>query len=317
VEDRKNEETAGGKGKIRQKSKSSAHSPKPEEGDAGSKRRVEDLVAVERLRLDTERIPKIPAIEQMIEGADVNTSWRTGNPALNEKAFSRPAAAGETMSLSGAVNRTFLLLVLLVFSASWIWRIFYTQGPQAISGWIWAGIWGGLGVAVLTVFKPAWSPALAPAYAVVEGLAIGGISAFFEAEYPGIVIQAVVLTFGTLFVLLLAYRSGLIRATENFKLGIVSATGAIALVYLFAIFGRVFFGWRMPFIHESSPVGIAFSVFVVVIAALNLVLDFDFIEKGDGRAPKYMEWYAAFGLLVTLVWLYLEILRLLAKTRRR
>jgi uncharacterized YccA/Bax inhibitor family protein len=236
---------------------------------------------------------------------------------MSEKVFSRPATVGETMTLSGAVNRTILLLVLLVFSASWTWRIFYAQGPQAITGWIWAGVLGGLGVAVLTVFKPAWSPALAPAYAVVEGLAIGGISAFFEARFPGIVIQAVILTFGTLFALLLAYRSGLIRATENFKLGVISATGAIFFVYMIAFFGRALFGWRMPFIHESSPIGIAFSVFVVIIAALNLVLDFDFIEKGDGKAPKYMEWYAAFGLLVTLVWLYLEILRLLAKTRRR
>jgi len=242
---------------------------------------------------------------------------RTSNPALSEKAFSRPATGGETMTLSGVVNRSFILLALVVFGASWTWRLFYTQGAQAVIPWVWAGALGGLGVAILTIFKPAWSPALAPAYAVVEGLAVGGISALFEAQFPGIVIQAVALTFGTLFALLLAYRSGLIRVTDNFRLGIVSATGAIALVYVIGIFGRAFFGWQMPFIHESSPIGIAFSVFVVIIAALNLVLDFDFIEKGDGVSPKYMEWYAAFGLVVTLVWLYLEILRLLAKTRRR
>jgi len=242
---------------------------------------------------------------------------RTSNPALSDKVFSRPAAGGETMTLSGTVNRCFILLALVIFSASWTWRLFYIQGAQAVIPWIWTGVLGGLGIAIFTIFKPAWSPALAPAYSVVEGLAIGGISALFEAQFPGIVIQAVTLTFGTLFALLFAYKSGLIRVTDNFRLGIVSATGAIAMVYLISLLGRGFFGWQMPFIHESSPIGIAFSVFVVVIAALNLVLDFDFIEKGDGVAPKYMEWYAAFGLIVTLVWLYLEILRLLAKTRRR
>jgi uncharacterized YccA/Bax inhibitor family protein len=248
------------------------------------------------------------------QGGDV---VRTANPALKEKVFLRPAVAGETMTLSGAVNKTIILLVLVIFGASWTWRLFYTQGTQAVMPWVWAGAVGGLGIAIFTIFKPAWSPALAPAYAVVEGLAVGGISSLFEVQFPGIVIQAVVLTFGTLFVLLMAYRSGLIKATENFRLGVVSATGAIALLYVISIFGRWFFGWQMPFIHESSPIGIAFSVFVVVIAALNLVLDFDFIEKGDGVAPKYMEWYAAFGLIVTLVWLYLEILRLLAKTRKK
>ena len=151
----------------------------------------------------------------------------------------------------------------------------------------------------------------------MEGLFLGGISAIFEAQFSGIVIQAVGLTFGTLFCLLMVYKSGLIKATENFKLGIASATGAIFLVYLVSmILG--FFGVQMPFIHESGIIGIGFSIFVVVIAALNLVLDFDFIENGSQMgAPKYMEWYAAFGLMVTLVWLYIEILRLLTKLRSR
>jgi uncharacterized YccA/Bax inhibitor family protein len=223
----------------------------------------------------------------------------------------RPFPAG----LSG--ERPFILLVLVVLGASWTWRLFFNQGIQAVMPLVWTGTLGGLGIAVFTIFKPAWSPALAPAYALVEGLAVGGISALFEAQFPGIVIQAVVLTFGTLFALLVAYRSGLIKVTDNLRLGIISATGAIALVYMVSLFGRLLFGWQMPFIHESSPIGIAFSIFVVIIAALNLVLDFDFIERGHGVAPRYMEWYAAFGLIVTLVWLYLEILRLLSKTRRR
>jgi uncharacterized YccA/Bax inhibitor family protein len=154
-------------------------------------------------------------------------------------------------------------------------------------------------------------------YAALEGLALGGISALFEARYPGISVQAVMLTFGVFAALLFAYTSRLIRPSENFKLGVVAATGGIALVYLVSI-GLSFFGITIPFLHDSGPIGILVSVVIVVIAALNLVLDFDFIETGVARgAPRYMEWYAAFGLLVTLVWLYLEMLRLLSKLRRR
>ena len=157
----------------------------------------------------------------------------------------------------------------------------------------------------------------APIYALLEGLALGGISAIFEARFPGIVVQAVGLTFGALFCLLIAYKSGMIKVTENFKLGVVSATGAIALFYVVSLLLGMF-GISLPFIHGSGIIGIGFSLFVVAIAALNLVLDFDFIENGADRgAPKYMEWYAAFGLIVTLVWLYIEILRLLSKIRSR
>ena len=156
-----------------------------------------------------------------------------------------------------------------------------------------------------------------PLYAALEGLALGGISLAFEARYPGIVMNAVGLTFGTLAALLLAYRSGLVRATENFKLGIFAATGGIALLYLVSMV-MGFFGKSIPFIHGSGLIGIGFSVFVVIIASLNLVLDFDFIETASRRgAPKYMEWYGAYGLMVTLVWLYLEILRLLSKINSR
>jgi uncharacterized YccA/Bax inhibitor family protein len=196
--------------------------------------------------------------------------------------------------------------------------MFYNSGnPDAVMPWMIGGAIGGFIVALITVFKKTWSPITAPIYALLEGLFIGGISSIFEAKYPGIVIQAVGLTFGTLFGLLVAYKTGFIKATENFKLGVVAATGGIALIY-FVSFILGFFGVGVPFIHESGLMGIGFSLFVVVIAALNLVLDFDFIEHGaEHGAPKYMEWYAAFGLMVTLVWLYIEILRLLAKLRDR
>ena len=176
---------------------------------------------------------------------------------------------------------------------------------------------GGFVMALVTTFKKEWSAVTAPIYAVLEGLALGGLSAIFELRYPGIVVQAVALTFATLFCLLGAYKSGMIKATENFKLGVVAATGAIALVYL-ASWILSFFHVPMTFMTDSSPLSIGISVVIVIVAALNLVLDFDFIEQGATYgAPKYMEWYAGFGLLVTLVWLYMEILRLLAKLRER
>ena len=171
---------------------------------------------------------------------------------------------------------------------------------------MWGGAIGGFVIAMVTVFKKEWSPVTAPLYALVEGFFLGAISAMFNHMYEGIVMQAVLLTFGTLFALLFAYRSGLIKATENFKLGVVAATGGIALVYLASIVLRMF-GINMPFIHDSGLIGIGFSLFVIVIAALNLVLDFDFIETGvEKGAPRYMEWYGAFGLMVTPVWLYIE-----------
>jgi uncharacterized YccA/Bax inhibitor family protein len=183
--------------------------------------------------------------------------------------------------------------------------------------WVFGGLIGGFIVALVTVFKKQWALLTAPMYALLEGLALGGISAIFEARFPGIVIQAVGLTFGTLFCLLMAYKSGMIKVTENFKLGVVSATGAIALFYVVS-FLLSMFGISIPFIHGSGIIGIGFSLFVVAIAALNLVLDFDFIENGAARGvPQYMEWYAAFGLIVTLIWLYIEILRLLSKLRSR
>ena len=227
------------------------------------------------------------------------------------------------MTLNGTVNKCFIMFAILLLTAAYTWNAFnagITAGEpgniDAIMVPMMVGIFGGLVVALVTIFKAPWSPVLAPAYAALEGLALGGISAIFEAQYPGIVVQAVGLTLLTLFTLLVAYRSGLIKATENFKLGVTAATGGIFLLYMVNMVMR-FFGSSIPFIHESGPMGIIFSLVVVVIAALNLVLDFDFIENGvEQGAPKYMEWYGAFGLAVTLIWLYLEILRLLAKLRR-
>ncbi len=242
---------------------------------------------------------------------------RSGNPALKADTFSlAPAIPGsERMTLGGTVNKTAMSLFILLIAASFIWK----RGAEdpSLPAWILVSVVAGFIVAMVTVFKKTWAPITTPVYAAVEGLALGGISVVFEAKYPGIVGQAVFLTFGTLAALLLAYRSGLIKATENFKLGVVAATGGIALLYL-ASFTLGFFGISVPLIHSSGTWGILFSMFVVVIAALNLVLDFDFIETGvEKGAPKYMEWYGAFGLLVTLVWLYLEILRLLAKLQGR
>ncbi|MCR6662348.1 MAG: Bax inhibitor-1/YccA family protein [Luteimonas sp.] len=251
---------------------------------------------------------------------------RSGNPALKESTFldlgsgTVVSRAEGAMTLNGTVNKTGFLLLLTVLTAAFAWsQAFGADGNLApgFSMYVWGGAIGGFVIALVTVFKKEWAPVTAPLYALVEGFFLGAISALYNHLYEGIVMQAVLLTFGTLFALLFAYRSGLIKATENFKLGVVAATGGIALVYLATIV-LGFFGVSIPLIHESGLIGIGFSLFVVVIAALNLVLDFDFIETGvEQGAPKYMEWYGAFGLMVTLVWLYIEFLRLLAKLQSR
>lgn len=241
---------------------------------------------------------------------------RTANPALNANTFTGLRSYGaDVMTINGTVNKTAVLLGLVVIAAAYTWHLTTTgQNPQL---WIFGGAISGFVLAMVTCFKKTWAPVTAPLYALAEGLFLGAVSALFEAHFKGIVFSAVGLTFGTLFCLLGAYRTGLIKATENFKLGVFAATGAIALLYLATLILGMF-GISIPYIHDSGTIGIAFSVFVVVVAALNLVLDFDFIEHGaDQGAPKYMEWYAAFGLMVTLIWLYIEILRLLAKLRSR
>jgi uncharacterized YccA/Bax inhibitor family protein len=245
---------------------------------------------------------------------------RSANPALNKVTFSNVrhlAIPGNLMTLQGTVNKTAILIGLAFLSAFWVWRQFFMYEMPQISLYIMVGAIGGLIAAMVAIFKPTTSLFIAPIYALLEGLFLGGISSLMEARFPGIVIQSVGLTFGTLFALLFAYKSGLIKATENFKLGVAAATGGIFLMYMVNII-LSFFGASIPFIHDNGFFGIGISAFIVIIAALNLVLDFDFIEHGvEQGAPKFMEWRAALGLMITLVWLYIEILHLISKLRSR
>jgi uncharacterized YccA/Bax inhibitor family protein len=246
---------------------------------------------------------------------------RSSNPALNDKVFRNLAWDPATrMTLQGTVVKSAVLLLLVVAGASWTWNLFFTtRSVEAIYPYVAGGFGGGLVIALITIFKKRWAPFTAPLYAVVEGLALGALSALIQARFPDvpIVAQAAGLTFATFGGLLLAYSTGLIKPTENFKLGVFAATSGIFFVYIISwVLGM--FGVAVPYLHDSGPIGIGVSVFVCVIAALNLVLDFDFIENGvDRGAPKWMEWYASFGLLVTLVWLYVEFLRLLTKLNSR
>ena len=245
---------------------------------------------------------------------------RSGNPALSDATFGKEGAAiGKVMTLQGTVNKTGILLALLVICAFYTWNIFFQTGnPAAVMPLAIGGAIGGLIFALITIFKKTWAGITAPIYAGLEGLFLGGISAIFEAQYPGIVIQATGLTLGTLASLLLLYKMGIIKPTENFRLMIVSATMGIGILYLISFIMNMFGSTGIGFIHSNGLFGIGFSLFVVAIAALNLVLDFDFIEQGaEQGAPKYMEWFGAFALMVTLIWLYLEMLRLLAKLRSR
>ena len=246
----------------------------------------------------------------MSKHSALNTFGRSGNPAFtrnfeNTEVFSQ----SERMTLDGAVNKTAILLALCFAGAFAGWNVPALAMPGLIIGTI---------LAFVTIFRsPAKAGSTAPFYAAFEGMALGGITVFAEMQYPGIGIQAIGLTFGILASLLFCYKSGIIKPTENFRLMIFSATMGIALLYLVS-FIMSFFGSGIGFIHSNGLFGIGFSLFVVCIAALNLVLDFDFIEEGAERGlPKYMEWYGACSLMVTLVWLYIEILRLLMKLRSR
>jgi uncharacterized YccA/Bax inhibitor family protein len=251
---------------------------------------------------------------------------RTSNPALSGDAFRGEGVAygGESMTVSGAVNKTGVLVILCVLTAAWTWNRFFgaassspEEAMQSVALPVMAGGIGGFIVAMVTIFKKEWSAVTAPIYALLEGLILGGVSALLESRFHGIAIQAVALTFGVLVAMLLAYRSGLIKVTDKLRLGIVAATGGIAVFY-FLQFILGFFGIHFTTINGATPIGIGFSILVVAIAALNLVLDFDLIENGARYgAPKYMEWYSAFALMITLVWLYFEILRLLSKVRSR
>lgn len=246
----------------------------------------------------------------MSKHSALNTFGRSGNPAFTRNFDDTGAVPqSERMTLDGAVNKTAILLSLCFGGAFIGWNMPALAMPGLIIGTI---------LAFVTIFRnPAKAGTTAPFYAGFEGIALGGITVFAEAQYPGIGIQAIGLTFGILASLLFCYKSGIIKPTENFRLMIFSATMGIALLYLVS-FIMSFFGSGIGFIHSNGMFGIGFSLFVVGIAALNLVLDFDFIEEGAEQGlPKYMEWYGAFSLMVTLVWLYIEILRLLMKLRSR
>lgn len=243
---------------------------------------------------------------------------RTGNPAFN--AFARTSRVGfgvEGMTLDGTVNKSFLLLVVLMACALWPWSQALAGNLQAVGGEMMLGLIGGFILALIISFKPTTAPYLALPYAALEGVVLGGISAEFNLRYPGIAIEAVAATFAVAVVMLVLYRTRVIRVTARFRAMVMGATLGIALLYVASmILG--FFHVAVPFINSASPLGIGFSVLVVGIAAFNLALDFDMIEQGAaGGAPKYMEWYGAFALMVTMVWMYLEMLRLLAKIQQR
>lgn len=238
---------------------------------------------------------------------------RTGNPTLSQETFKQvdQSVPGQgTMTISGTINKTAILFFILLLGAAISW---YQPSPP----FIWGGAIGGFIVAMVTVFKKEWSPITAPIYAGLEGLFLGGISLQYASMYNGIVFNAVLLTIGTFAAMLMAYRSGLIQVTQKFRMGVIAATGGIALVYL-ASFVLSFFGINFGLLYGSGLMSIGFSLLIVGVAALNLVLDFDMIEKGaQANAPEYFEWYTSFGLMITLVWLYIELLRLLSKLQRR
>ena len=248
---------------------------------------------------------------------------KSSNPVFGKNIFNQSAVGSQdgVMTVNGTINKTGLMLLIVIFAAAFTWRKFFGAidpanplvMPDGIMLWTMVGAIGGLITALITTFSPRRAAMTAPIYAVFEGLFLGAISAMFEARFPGLVMRAVSLTFGVFFIMLLLYRSGTVRVTDKFRTIIIAATGGIALVYLIS-FVVGMFGVNVSFLHDSSPLSIGISLFVVAIAALNLILDFDMITQGaNARAPKYMEWFGAMGLMITLVWLYIEFLRLLSK----
>ncbi len=247
--------------------------------------------------------------------------FKSGNPTLSEKIFSRTIDNTQQgiLTVRGVMNKFGFMFLMMMASAAYVWHAF-EQG-QSVSGYMWGGAIAGLVVALIISFKPTTSPYLAPLYGLLEGLFVGGISATINfalrESYPNIIIQAVVLTFGAAISMFLLYKFRIIKVTEKFRSVIFTATAGIAIFYVIAMVLRMF-SIDIAFLHEGSLLGIGFSLVVVTIAALNLLMDFDMIEKGaEMGAPKYMEWFCAFGLLVTIVWLYIEILRLLSKLNSR
>ncbi|WP_164667279.1 Bax inhibitor-1/YccA family protein [Virgibacillus doumboii] len=242
---------------------------------------------------------------------------QTANPAWSNKAFQSGDYIANRMTLQGTVNRTMFLFLALLITALFTWNQYFNGNTSTVTGLLILGLIAGFILALITIFVPKASPFTSIPYALAEGLVLGGISAMYESQYYGITMQAAMLTFGVLLFMLLLYKTGLIKVTKKFRIGVLCATGAILLAYLATFIMRLFGMHDVLYLHNSGPIGILISVGIVIVAALNLALDFDLIERGVKRqAPKYMEWYGAFGLMVTLVWLYLEILRLIAKLRR-
>lgn len=248
---------------------------------------------------------------------------KTSNPTMREGLYTsvgRDYAGTEVMTVNGTINKTLLLLLFVVIGASYTWKMVGVTGEElspTVVYWMIGGAIGGLIAALVVAFKPKTAPIAGPIYAILEGLFLGGISAFFAQRFPGIVIQAVALTLGVMMVMLFVYRSGIIKVNQKFIGGVVAATGAVALFYVVTMIMSMF-GADTSFMSGSGTMSIVISGVIVAIAALNLVLDFHFIVEGaKSGAPKYMEWYGAFSLMVTLVWLYLELLRLLAKLNSR
>lgn len=248
--------------------------------------------------------------------------FKSGNPAISEKSFQHLTVTdtSNVMTVKGAINKVGFLFVMLIAGAIFSWYKFYSD-PQAAVTLMWVGGIGGFVLCLVMVFKKQWSPYLAPAYGILEGLFVGAISAMynfaFAAKMPNLITNAIGLTLGAALAMFLLYRFKIIKATQKFRSIIFTATAGIAVFYLIVLVLRLC-GVQVGFMHDSSPLGIGISLFVVAIAALNLILDFDLIEYGAANnAPKYMEWYSAFGLLVTIVWLYLEVLRLLSRFANR
>ena len=243
----------------------------------------------------------------------------TSNPAFQGTIYQDWAAAdarGTTMTIQGTAVKTMILLAIAAVTAGLSWQEMAGGGAMMFPVMIGSAVLGMI-FAFVTIFKPTWAATTAPIYAALEGVFLGALSCVIEARYKGIAFQAVSLTMMTLFVMLVLYSSRIIKVTQRLQMGIIAATGAVALLYFVTIILSLFHV-SVPFIHSAGPVGIAFSLFVVGLAAFNLLLDFDYIEKSAAHgAPKAMEWYGAFGLIVTLVWLYLEILRLLQKLQDR
>jgi uncharacterized YccA/Bax inhibitor family protein len=251
--------------------------------------------------------------------------FKSGNPTLTEKMFDKSqgldAASQGVMTVRGSMNKFGFMMIMLMAGAVYNWHLFEEMKQGTMNTLMMVGIIGGLIAAIGIMFKPNWAPVLAPIYALLEGLFVGGISAIMNAafaeKYPGLVMQAVGLTFGVALSMFLLYNFRVIKATERFKSIIMMATLGIGIFYLITmVLG--FFGVNVSFMRDSSMLSIGISLFVVAIAALNLILDFDMIEQSAERgAPKFMEWYGAFGLMVTIVWLYIEMLKLLSKLGSR